>query len=506
METKKWIVMPSQGLTARDGIATNATTNLLGVMNNALVNPSPSNQVPGLSGVKVLDSLAEDGAKLVEMNDSAALSLKAAAPGLRVLPLVYYKPCSVRLEAEELAEPDDLLTLKPVHVKISADGGAPIVGAMVVAFTNLQARLGSNAYTDETGEAVLKGIAPGTKVELLLVYPLHSFWSKVVHSVTVEEVLKLELISINPQHLDCVQSFYAEHEIGDGTGVRVGVIDTGIGPHPDLSVKGGTNTTGEDRNLITDGHQHGTHVAGIIARRNQGIAPNVELFSYRIFRDPSKNDRGASNWAIIKAIYRAVKDNCDVLNMSFGGGMADEATKSAIDEARRKGTLCVVAAGNDGARVSYPAAFQLSVAVSALGREGTFPSDSSAGLHVSDVRGADSVNFVARFSNRGPEIDVVGPGVAVVSTVPGGKYAEMSGTSMACPAVTGVMAALLSAPQNAWLLKAKRDSSRSDDLARLLFNSAKQLGFGIQYEGHGLPGVRDVHSDVHDTKQGVIEE
>ena len=90
-------------------------------------------------------------------------------------------------------------------------------------------------------------------------------------------------------------------------------------------------------------------------------------------------------------------------------------------------------------------------------------------------------NFIAAFSNIGPEIDVTGPGVGVVSTVPGG-YAPMSGTSMACPAVTGFTARILSGQ-----LPTTRDQSRSDAMAQALFLAAKNMGFPLVFQGHGLP-------------------
>ena len=146
-----------------------------------------------------------------------------------------------------------------------------------------------------------------------------------------------------------------------------------------------------------------------------------------------------------------------------------------------------MAAGNDGRRpVSQPGAFQLCVAVSASGRKGTFPSGTTDAGSVAAQFGKDRKNFVAAFTNIGPEIDVTGPGVGVISTVPGG-YAAMSGTSMACPAVTGVAARVLSAPAKAPVLNGSRDESRSNAIVAMLLQSCASLGFGKDFEGLGLP-------------------
>jgi len=80
---------------------------------------------------------------------------------------------------------------------------------------------------------------------------------------------------------------------------------------------------------------------------------------------------------------------------------------------------------------------------------------------------------------------VTGPGVGIVSTIPPNDYGVMDGTSMACPAITGVAARLLSSEGQT--LKMARDGSRSDAMAKLLLAAAKSLGFPPDLEGRGLP-------------------
>ena len=98
--------------------------------------------------------------------------------------------------------------------------------------------------------------------------------------------------------------------------------------------------------------------------------------------------------------------------------------------------------------------------------------------------GTDPKDFLAAFSNVGTALDVAGAGVAVVSTVPGG-HAPMSGTSMACPAVTGVLARLLA--DTPAVLNMARDANRTDAIKALLFARAQSLGLGVTNEGKGLP-------------------
>lgn len=147
----------------------------------------------------------------------------------------------------------------------------------------------------------------------------------------------------------------------------------------------------------------------------------------------------------------------------------------------------MAAAGNDGrGPVSFPSADPLCIAVSAMGRKGTFPRGSSQEGDVLGPAGADAQDFIARFSNVGPEIDLTGPGVGILSTVPGG-YAPLDGTSMAAPAVAGVTArrlALLPA-----LLSMPRNQARSDAIAKALLQSAVTKGFSAELEGKGLPSI-----------------
>ncbi len=119
-----------------------------------------------------------------------------------------------------------------------------------------------------------------------------------------------------------------------------------------------------------------------------------------------------------------------------------------------------------------------------MGRKGTFPEGSVEKGDIAAPYGKDKNNFIAAFSNIGLEVDLIAPGVGIISTVPEG-YAPMSGTSMACPAVVGFAARLLSKHPD--ILSMNRDQARSDAAAQLLLKSTKTLGFGRKYQGNGLP-------------------
>ena len=126
----------------------------------------------------------------------------------------------------------------------------------------------------------------------------------------------------------------------------------------------------------------------------------------------------------------------------------------------------------------------MALAVSALGRVGTFPPNTTEVGDVAPPPGTDKKNFIADFSNVGPEIDLTGPGVGVISTFPDDAFAVLDGTSMASPAVTGAAAKVLAT--NPTLLALPRAQARSDQFASLVLNAAKTLGFPATLEGQGL--------------------
>jgi subtilisin len=438
--------------------------------------------------MKVLDSIADTGAKLVEMSADRVADLQAEQPGLRIVPEVFYN--LHRAPRPQIAAmPKAAAAGVKIDIQVVSRGdGKPVEGANVVAFTDFAQKMGAQGKTDNQGRVRL-ALGSAKKVQRLYVYAEHSFWNALLKNALLKSGKQFSLLPIDLSFIDELRFFYGNSGMTDGNGVKVGVIDTGIGPHSDLRVSGGQNTVmGENPGDFGDnGEGHGTHVAGMIAARGKppkgarGVAPGVELRSYRVF---GKGGHGASNFAIAKAINAAVADGCDLINMSLGGGGSDDATSAAIASAREHGTVVFVSSGNDGRQpVSFPANDPRSVAVSALGRKGTYPKGTVEADEQMNPFGTEPKNYIAGFSNVGPEILLTGPGVGIISTFPGDHYAVMDGTSMACPAVTGAAAKLLSA--NAALLSQARDQNRSDAILKVILNAARTLGFPGTLEGKG---------------------
>jgi len=138
-----------------------------------------------------------------------------------------------------------------------------------------------------------------------------------------------------------------------GDGIRIGVIDTGINlEHPDFFnsdqlsrfLKGYDFV--ENDSIPQDTNGHGTQVTGIIAADGQliGIAPKVEIFSYRV----SSDGESVPSDLIIKAINRAVEDRVDIINISLGVNMTHAKIDNAVNNAIDHGIVVVAAAGNSG--------------------------------------------------------------------------------------------------------------------------------------------------------------
>lgn len=214
------------------------------------------------------------------------------------------------------------------------------------------------------------------------------------------------------------------HEKGiKGEGVTVAILDTGVDKsHPDLAgqlVAIEKDYTGSPVGPA-DRQSHGTHVGGIVgsAENNVGMigsAPKSKLMRVKVLSDGGS---GASTW-IAAGIRFAADSGADIISMSLGGPSPDSATRGAIQYAAAKGCWIVAAAGNEGRNtVNYPGAYEEVLCVAAT----------------------DKNNNRAGFSSTNSQVDVAAPGVAILSSVPGNKYAAYSGTSMATPYVAGCLA------------------------------------------------------------------
>lgn len=257
-----------------------------------------------------------------------------------------------------------------------------------------------------------------------------------------------------------------------GKGITIAILDTGCEiSHIDLKdrIIGGRNFTNDDRGdqtIYRDYNGHGTHVAGTMAATANdigvvGVAPEANLLIVKVL---DKHGSGQYKW-IIDGIYYAIEQKVDIISMSLGGSEDVPELHEAVKKAVESEILVVCAAGNEGdgrdptEELSYPAAYNEVISVGAVGQN----------RRISD------------FSNSNKEIDLVAPGDKILSTFLNGKYAVLSGTSMATPHVSGALALIKTISNEAF----ERNLTEPELYAQLIRRTIP-LGNSPKLEGNGL--------------------
>jgi subtilisin family serine protease len=189
-----------------------------------------------------------------------------------------------------------------------------------------------------------------------------------------------------------------------------------------------------NRTVVSEG-DHGTHVSGIIgAVRNNdkgidGVADNVQLMILRVVPNGDERDKD-----IALAIRYAVDNGARVINMSFGKPLSykKEFIDDAVQYAISKNVLLVHAAGNESLDLDVEKRFPNPIYKKVKG---------NAWKNWIDVGASAADGNPGGFSNYGKNyVDLFAPGVEIYSCMPGSKYGNESGTSMAAPVVAGVTA------------------------------------------------------------------
>jgi subtilisin family serine protease len=240
-------------------------------------------------------------------------------------------------------------------------------------------------------------------------------------------------------------------EHAHGCGATIAVVDSGVNlQHPDLAgtVRSGTSFAGDGKGL-NDVSGHGTEVAGIAAAAHDnglgisGVAPGVRVMPIAI--EDAAGQMHASDLA--RGLQFAIERDVDVINLSLGGPVQSPNVEYWLERATQAGIPVVAAAGNAYRRDNptvWPAASPHTIAVGAVAPTGVW----------------------APFSSTGQYVDLVAPGVAVLTTAGDGGYVAGNGTSLSAPFVSATLA----------MMRVRAPDASPDELRQALVTSADDLG------------------------------
>lgn len=211
--------------------------------------------------------------------------------------------------------------------------------------------------------------------------------------------------------------FAEEWPLTEGEGITLGVCDTGI-DHDHATVGDLSHAFEEGRDFTGSGNywdenEHGTHVSGLACARQldgRKFCGGCRKARLKVAKCLDANGSGQSDW-IADGIKWLADQGCDVINGSFGAPQPDDRILRALEEYQRGGGVAIIAAGNDGGKLNWPARSEFCVSVGAYDKNRVAP----------------------QFSCRGEELDAAAPGVQIVSCGLQGTYIVLSGTSMASP-------------------------------------------------------------------------
>jgi len=309
-------------------------------------------------------------------------------------------------------KPNSLLELEKIVVKHEAKivNSVSIKGEVIAVVVELLL-VSVTAFAEEVRIAELTSyVEPNMRVQAQFV-PNDPYWN----------------FQWGPQK---IEADWAWNTTAGNPSVLVAIIDSGIFYlHEDLAsnyVSLGYDWANNDEDPIDD-YGHGTHCAGIVAATLNNSVGIAGLAQVQVMAEKVLDSGGNGYWDwVANGIIHATDCGADIISMSLGGYGGSELVYEAVRYAHASGVLVVAAAGNESTDTKlYPAGYDEVVAVVAT----------------------DQNDNKAFFSNWGDWIELAAPGVDVYSTVPSG-YESKSGTSMACPHVTGVAALLWSAFPN----------------------------------------------------------
>jgi len=485
-------------------------------------------RLPASSSSQVRPMAPTDGAPpttltsetmVVRMDEQRGEALRQNAPPHVIVELdapldysdmVVPEPMSGRLAVQAMPFPRPR---RELLFRVLGEGDRPLANAVINLYgpgfygTGIPAQ----AVTDSSGQASLQTHAvEGADMQAVYVRPAADHWERYIRNPSLESG-QVNIIRLNP--LDqASRSFPGERPYGwgqrimkfdrvstgwNGAGTKIGLIDSGCDTsHPLLRhvVRGVDLTRDKDpQSWKSDELGQGTHCAGIIAGSPAassdiiGCAPASEVHVFKVVPGGHISD-------LIDALGQCIERRLDIVQVGVSGQQFSELAAQRITEARLNGIACIVGAGNSGGAVQFPGNVPGVLTVSAVGRLGEYPQDTRHAQRALPQAIPYSGIYATNFSAWGPQVGLCAPGVAVVSSVPGGGYAAWDGCAMAASHVVGFSALLLSYHP---MLQSINFGARADQRVSILYDFLRAAA--VPYAqidpsrvGAGIPDLQQV--------------
>jgi subtilisin len=355
--------------------------------------------------------------------------MKSFISGILVLSVIFITSCD---NDNEKGDPDDCVSLKSIN------NGAVIEDRYIISLPSDE--------NDTGGRKSLKALRLLQRNHLSDERLLNSFRGKntnMVVTLTKAEAAQLsldkEIIKIEPDRVVSMCACFTVVEpklvtwnvskvgYGDGTGKTAWVLDTGIDlDHPDLNVdQARSKSFIEGVDSPEDDNGHGTHIAGVIGAKNNrvgtlGVASDATIVGLKVL-----DEEGNGTVSSVLDALAYVSENAEagqVVNISLSVENLSDILDVEIQSLANRGIFIAIAAGNEETDAS------------------NYSPGRANGKNIYTISAVDSLDRFATWSNYGNDaIDYAAPGVRILSTYAFGKYAYMSGTSMAAPHVAGIL-------------------------------------------------------------------
>lgn len=391
-----------------------------------------------------VDQIATTGVQLLESTDTSGPFF---IPGWRIFPERLLTLKDHRYQPLQSA--GNPASTRFLHIfRITDVSGLPLSDITVIMVSTKNPGDWQKGTTGKDGKVHLQ--LRSTSTADLYIYPDHTYHTRIITKQYLYSLQEIQLETIRFDQQDFLRDTFPLVQLPEmKQRLRIGVADSGIGPHSFAPVRHNLNLVrGEEKSAFYDQHGHGTQVAGILqylGKNTDGLS-YIDLYNYRVIDDT----RQASTFDILKAIEQAQADSCDILLLGASGIGSEEVILLAMKDAFESGLLCLYTSTEPP--IHQALSFRQSGITSALQLEIV-----SSLNDLLRNKKMDRI-FKTSFSLAGMAVTSFTQNISVISAYPENKWSMMTGKDIAAPIACGLSARLLSNEQK--ILAMPRNAKR----------------------------------------------